>query len=72
MRVGELPSGAIEAGRRFFLITKYRYLALVVFSAAIIAVFATKIVDVWDFPSAPPRSLLIFSAPEGLTVVPAQ
>lgn len=54
------------------MIGKYRYLAFVVLSAAIIAVFAARIVDMWDFPSAPPRSLLIFSTPDGLTVVPAQ
>jgi hypothetical protein len=50
---------------------KFGYLAVVVLSAAAIAVFATQIGGVWDFPSAPQRALLVFSTPEGLTVVPA-
>ena len=51
---------------------KYGYLVVVVLSAAVIAVFATQLAGVWNFPSAQPRGLTVFRMQEGLAVVPAQ
>ncbi|HEY2891861.1 MAG TPA: hypothetical protein VGJ31_14590 [Dongiaceae bacterium] len=51
---------------------KYGYLAVVLLSAAAVAVFASQLGGVLDFPSAQPRALTVFHMQEGLAVVPAQ
>ena len=51
---------------------KCSYLVAAVFSAIVLALLATWAEGVWDFPSSQPRSLLVFSTSEGLTVVPAR
>ena len=41
-------------------------------SAVAVAVLATQLGGVWNFPSAQPRALTVFRMQEGLAVVPAQ
>lgn len=54
------------------MIRAYRYLVVVLLSAAVVTVFATRLGGVFDFPPAQPRALLVFPTPEGMAVVPAQ
>ena len=49
-----------------------KYIVLVMLSALAIAVFAAPLGGLWDFPTAQPRTLLVFRMQEGLAVVPAQ
>jgi hypothetical protein len=54
------------------MIRRYRYLVVVLFSAAVVTVFAVRFGGLLDFPSAQPRSLTVFRMQDGLAVVPAQ
>ena len=54
------------------MIGKYGYLAVVLLSAAAVAVLASQFGGAFDFPSAMPRALTVFRMQEGLAVVPAQ
>jgi hypothetical protein len=56
----------------FTMTRKYRYIVVVLLSAAAVTVFATRFADVWDLPSPQPRALLVFPTPEGMAVVPAE
>jgi hypothetical protein len=65
-------SRAAKRQEEFTMTGKYGYLAVVLVSAAAVAVFASQLGGVLDFPSAQPRALTVFHMQEGLAVVPAQ
>ena len=69
--VGERRGARLHRRPEVFAMTR-RYIVLVMLSALAIAVFAAPLGGLWDFPTAQPRTLLVFRMQEGLAVVPAQ